>query len=85
VSRSEAPPAVKIRVPAGLTDDQVIKALQATVHRMRVEQGHRHHMETIEKMGRENAASKKLATMVEGTFGAMARSLVSEVRKVLDS
>ena len=86
VSRSEALRGVKLQIPDGVSSGQVIKALEATVHRMRVEveADHPHsHMDVMTKFSKENPASKALMVGIDRAYDQMTESLVKEVTKVL--
>ncbi len=83
------PPKVKIQFPKELSEDQVIKALESTVHRMKggvSHIGHDHESENnIKEMSKHNSATAQLMLELDNTYDIMVKSLYTEINKVLNA
>jgi hypothetical protein len=78
-------PKVKIEFPKDLSKDDVVKALEATVHRLKNNNNdHDHESENnIETMEKQNPATKELMQGFENDFDTMMKSLYTEISKIL--
>jgi hypothetical protein len=77
-------PKVKIEYPKDLSEDDVIKALEATVHRLKNNNDHDYESENnIETMEKQNPATKELMQGFESDFEIMMKSLYTEIGKIL--
>jgi uncharacterized protein YpiB (UPF0302 family) len=79
-------PVVKIQVPAEYSAEDVIKALQATVHQMKKDSPTEHdHENNVMEMSKQNLASKQLLATFDQAYDKMTSSLFTEIKKVFDA
>lgn len=77
--RDEVSHAVKIEIPDGLDDGDVIKALESTARALKKDQ----RTESRDHFRNQNPASKKLSDFVDESYNIMVNSLVKQIAKVL--
>lgn len=82
-------PKVRIQFPKDFSEDQVIKALEATVHQMKggvqhFEQDHESE-NNIKEISKHNSATAQLMLVIDKNYDIMMKSLYTEINKVLNA
>jgi hypothetical protein len=79
-------PRVKIEFPKDFSEKCVIKALEATVYRLKNNNNNEHSHESennIETMEKQNPATRELMSGFKNDFDTMMKSLYTEIGKIL--